>query len=273
MGMPDLSRKAAIIFNEYKLFGDKSIKWANEIQLAEAESDLSLELQEFLKNPYYMMPKPIEVEKHLPNQHDQSSHGKGGSAPSLSDEEQKRLEGWRRRFGKAAKGDDATEVLERDQPQDIESEAKEEFLNEWVQGDYRAIQRNLVSDSSDEYYDELLDKADYAYERNEPLSEDIILHRAAGQLPFDPETAQPWDAIRVPVYTATTTNPDLRYIRLTGLGGQNTIRILAKKGSRSVLWNGEGGENEAVINHGAGFRILNIEKDGENWQVDLLLRG
>ena len=78
MAMPDLSRKAATIFNEYKLFGDKGIEWANEIQLAKTEEDLSLELQEFLKNPYYMMAKPIEVEKHLSGKHDQANHGRKG---------------------------------------------------------------------------------------------------------------------------------------------------------------------------------------------------
>ena len=61
MAIPELSRKAAKVFNEYKVPLDIGFDWAMEIESAESEKDLSPELQKFLAEPYYMIPKPKSV--------------------------------------------------------------------------------------------------------------------------------------------------------------------------------------------------------------------
>lgn len=62
MAIPELSRKAARIFNKYKVPLDIGFDWAIEIEAAKSEEDLSLELQAFLKHPYFIKrrPKPIK---------------------------------------------------------------------------------------------------------------------------------------------------------------------------------------------------------------------
>ncbi len=55
---PELSRKAARIFNQYKVPLDKGFEWAVEIETSDSEDDLSPELQKFLAEPYFMNPKP-----------------------------------------------------------------------------------------------------------------------------------------------------------------------------------------------------------------------
>jgi hypothetical protein len=79
MVSPELSRKAAKLFNDYKVSIDKGFDWAIELESAKSEADLSPELQKFLAEPYMMRTKPKSLEKHLSGQHDQSTHGKGGS--------------------------------------------------------------------------------------------------------------------------------------------------------------------------------------------------
>jgi hypothetical protein len=59
MANPELSRKAARLFNKYKVPLDKGFDWAIEIETAESEKDLSPELQKFLTNPYFINPKPV----------------------------------------------------------------------------------------------------------------------------------------------------------------------------------------------------------------------
>lgn len=56
-----LSRKAAKLFNEYKVPLDPGFKWAIEIESAESEEDLSPELQKFLSNPYFINPRPANL--------------------------------------------------------------------------------------------------------------------------------------------------------------------------------------------------------------------
>jgi hypothetical protein len=85
MAIPELSRKAAKIFAEYRVPMNFGFDWAFEIEDAKSENDLSLELQSFLAEPYFMNPKPKEVEKHLPGQHDQSTHGGRKSYKSIDD--------------------------------------------------------------------------------------------------------------------------------------------------------------------------------------------
>jgi hypothetical protein len=57
MANPELSRKAARLFNEYKVPLGKGFDWAVEIESAESEKDLSPELRKFLANPYFIKPK------------------------------------------------------------------------------------------------------------------------------------------------------------------------------------------------------------------------
>ncbi len=57
MANPELSRKAARLFNEYKVPLSKGFDWAVEIESAKSEKDLSPELQKFLANPYFIKPK------------------------------------------------------------------------------------------------------------------------------------------------------------------------------------------------------------------------
>jgi hypothetical protein len=54
MTNPELSRLAARLFNKYKVPIDKGFEWAAEIAKASSEGDLSSELRDFLKNPYYI---------------------------------------------------------------------------------------------------------------------------------------------------------------------------------------------------------------------------
>ena len=58
MANPELSRKAARLFNQYKVPLDKGFDWAIEIETAKSEEDLSPELQKFLSEPYFINPKP-----------------------------------------------------------------------------------------------------------------------------------------------------------------------------------------------------------------------
>ena len=58
MANPELSRKAARLFNEYKVPDGQGFDWAIEIEKAKSEEDLSPELQKFLANPYFIKPKP-----------------------------------------------------------------------------------------------------------------------------------------------------------------------------------------------------------------------
>jgi hypothetical protein len=74
--MIELSRKAARLFNKYRVSQDKGWDWGLEIISAKSEKDLSPELQEFLADPYLMTP----VQKHLAGEHDQSTHGRKGGA-------------------------------------------------------------------------------------------------------------------------------------------------------------------------------------------------
>ena len=53
MKNPELSRLAARLFDEYEVPADRSLKWAMEIETTDSEKDLSPELREFLKKPYY----------------------------------------------------------------------------------------------------------------------------------------------------------------------------------------------------------------------------
>lgn len=54
MTNPELSRLAARLFNKYKVPVDRGFEWAAEIAQASSEDDLSSELREFLKNPYFI---------------------------------------------------------------------------------------------------------------------------------------------------------------------------------------------------------------------------
>jgi len=58
MPSPELSRRAARLFNQYKVPLDKGFEWAIEIETSKSEEDLSPELQEFLAKPYFINPKP-----------------------------------------------------------------------------------------------------------------------------------------------------------------------------------------------------------------------
>lgn len=83
MANPELSRRAARLFNDYKVPLDKGFDWAVEIETAKSVSDLSEELQKFLSKPYFINPRPKSLEKHLAGQHDQSEHGnRAGSSVS-----------------------------------------------------------------------------------------------------------------------------------------------------------------------------------------------
>lgn len=62
MANPELSKKAARLFNQYKVPLDKGFSWAIEIEKAKSEEDLSPELQKFLANPYFINPKPEKKE-------------------------------------------------------------------------------------------------------------------------------------------------------------------------------------------------------------------
>lgn len=102
MANAQLSREAAKLFGEYKVPIDTSIDWAVEINSANSVNDLSLELQEFLADPYYMnLPEGIEdvlLEKHLAGKHDQRTHGRRASAETIefSDNEKSAIEGYTR---------------------------------------------------------------------------------------------------------------------------------------------------------------------------------
>jgi len=85
MAIPKLSRKAAKIFAEYKVPIDPGFDWALEVEGAKSEGDLSPELRAFLAEPYFINPKPKDLEKHLPGQHDQSTHGGRKSYSSIDD--------------------------------------------------------------------------------------------------------------------------------------------------------------------------------------------
>jgi hypothetical protein len=87
MAVAELSRKAARLFNQYRVPNDKGFDWALEIDSAKSEKDLSPELQEFLAKPYLMTPVPKDLQKHLAGTHDQSTHGRkgGGSFPNAFD--------------------------------------------------------------------------------------------------------------------------------------------------------------------------------------------
>jgi hypothetical protein len=86
MTVAELSRKAARLFNQYRVPNDKGFDWALEIDSAKSEKDLSPELQQFLAKPYLMTPAP-KLLKHLAGEHDQATHGKkgGGSFPKSFD--------------------------------------------------------------------------------------------------------------------------------------------------------------------------------------------
>jgi len=85
MAIPELSRKAAKIFAEYKVPMDPGFDWALEVEGAKSEGDLSPELRSFLAEPYFINPKPKDLEKHLPGQNDQSTHGGRKSYSSIDD--------------------------------------------------------------------------------------------------------------------------------------------------------------------------------------------
>lgn len=78
--MVELSRRAARLFNEYRVPDDKGWDWGLELMSAKSEKDLSPELQQFLADPYPMTPAPSDLQKHLSGQHDQSTHGRKGGA-------------------------------------------------------------------------------------------------------------------------------------------------------------------------------------------------
>lgn len=78
MANAQLSRDAAKLFTEYKVPLDIGFEWAVEITSADTVSDLSLELQSFLADPYFINPQS-EFAKHLQGQHDQSEHGRKGT--------------------------------------------------------------------------------------------------------------------------------------------------------------------------------------------------
>lgn len=61
MANPELSRRAARLFNQYKVPLDKGFDWAIELESAESEKDLSLELQKFLSEPYFIKPRPKKI--------------------------------------------------------------------------------------------------------------------------------------------------------------------------------------------------------------------
>lgn len=61
MANPELSRKAARLFNEYKVPLNKGFDWAVEIESAKSEKDLSPELQKFLAEPYFINPRKPEL--------------------------------------------------------------------------------------------------------------------------------------------------------------------------------------------------------------------
>ena len=58
MANPKLSQLAARLFNQYKVPIDRGFDWATEIEATDSEEDLSPELREFLKRPYYINPPP-----------------------------------------------------------------------------------------------------------------------------------------------------------------------------------------------------------------------
>jgi len=61
MANPELSRKAARLFNQYKVPLNKGLDWAIQIEAANSEKDLPLELQKFLSEPYFINPKPEKI--------------------------------------------------------------------------------------------------------------------------------------------------------------------------------------------------------------------
>lgn len=62
MANPELSRKVARLFSEYKVPLDPGVEWAFEVEAAKSEEDLSPELQEFIRKPRFLKPKPDGVE-------------------------------------------------------------------------------------------------------------------------------------------------------------------------------------------------------------------
>ena len=54
MANPELSRKAADLFNKYKVPMDIALSWATQIEAAKSEDNLSQDLQDFLSKPYFI---------------------------------------------------------------------------------------------------------------------------------------------------------------------------------------------------------------------------
>lgn len=53
MANPKLSRLAAKLFNQYRVPADAGFKWAEELERADSEEDLSPELRDFLERPHF----------------------------------------------------------------------------------------------------------------------------------------------------------------------------------------------------------------------------
>lgn len=81
----ELSRKAARLFNEYRVPDDKGWDWGLELMSAKSEKDLSPELQQFLADPYPMTPAPSDLQKHQSGKHDQATHAGRKSFKSIDD--------------------------------------------------------------------------------------------------------------------------------------------------------------------------------------------
>tara|TARA_B110000503_G_scaffold22880_1_gene35601 strand:+ start:5105 stop:5287 length:183 start_codon:yes stop_codon:yes gene_type:complete len=58
MTNPELSRKVAKLFNQYKVPIDLGFKWAYEADEADSVDELSPELRDFIENPRDIKSKP-----------------------------------------------------------------------------------------------------------------------------------------------------------------------------------------------------------------------
>jgi hypothetical protein len=61
MANPELSRKVAKLFSQYKVPINLGFKWAEEVYKAESIDDLSPELKKFIDSPRDLKPRPKNV--------------------------------------------------------------------------------------------------------------------------------------------------------------------------------------------------------------------
>lgn len=58
MANPELSRKVAKLFSEYRVPIGLGFEWAEEVEKAKSIDDLSPELREFIESPRDLKPRP-----------------------------------------------------------------------------------------------------------------------------------------------------------------------------------------------------------------------